>query len=102
MNHHLTKRKGDLGVLEVQYALTGNLSNMFRIKKGRHRICWIASSQLRRICILYISESLRKDGDVNDPYKIFAQAVMSGQFNDMFAQLGVRMPNLKGTQPKTQ
>lgn len=84
------------------HALSGNLSNVFRIKKGRYRVCWIASSQLRRVCVLYISESLRKQGDVNDPYKIFAQAVMSGQFNDIFAQFGVRMPHLKGTNPKAQ
>ncbi|PYV73665.1 MAG: hypothetical protein DMG97_10790, partial [Acidobacteria bacterium] len=40
------------------YALSGDLSNIFRIKKGRYRIAWIASSKLRRICILYISETL--------------------------------------------
>lgn len=88
--------------LNKNYALSGHLSNIFRVKKGRYRICWIASSQLRRICVLYISESLRKEGDVNDPYKIFAQAVMSGQFNDIFAQFGVRMPQLKATNPKAQ
>ena len=77
------------------HALSGDLSNIYRIKKGRYRICWIASSKLRRICILYISETLRKEGDVNDPYRIFAQAVMSGQFNDIFAKYGVRMPHLK-------
>jgi hypothetical protein len=26
-----------------------------------------------------------KEGAVSDPYRIFAQAVMSGQFNDIFA-----------------
>jgi mRNA-degrading endonuclease RelE of RelBE toxin-antitoxin system len=88
--------------LDKKYALSGHLSNVFRIKKGRYRICWIASSQLRKVCILYISESLRKEGDIGDPYRIFAQAVMSGQFNDMFAQLGVRMPQLKGQNHKAQ
>ncbi len=80
---------------ERRYALSGELSNIFRIKKGRHRICWIASSKLRRVCVLYISESLRKEGDVNDPYNIFAQMVMSGQFNDVFGQFGIRMPQLR-------
>jgi len=88
--------------INKQYALSGYLSDVFRIKKGRYRICWIASSQLKRVCIMYISESLRKEGDVNDPYKIFAQAVMSGQFNDIFAQFGVKLPALKAEQPKTQ
>jgi mRNA-degrading endonuclease RelE of RelBE toxin-antitoxin system len=84
------------------YALSGDLANLYRIKKGRYRICWIASSKLRRICILYISETMRKEGDVNDPYKIFAQAVMSGQFNDIFAKYGVRMPQLKAANIKAQ
>jgi len=53
-----------------RYALAGELSNTFRIKKGRLRICWLASSKLRRICILYISESVRKQGDIHDPYRL--------------------------------
>jgi|SRR5262245_37939698 len=81
--------------LNPKYALSGELANIFRIKKGRFRICWIASSKLKRICVLYISENLRKEGDINDPYRVFAQMVMSGKFNDVFGQLGVRMPHLR-------
>lgn len=77
---------------DKRYALAGDLSNIYRIKKGRMRICWVASSRLRRICILFISESVRKEGDMNDPYRVFANMVMSGQFNDVFGQLGVRIP----------
>lgn len=77
---------------DKRYALAGDLSNIYRIKKGRMRICWVASSRLRRICVLFISESARKQGDVNDPYRVFANMVMSGQFNDVFGQLGVRVP----------
>src|SRR4051812_38752674 len=73
-----------LNPIDKKFALEGNLSNTFRIKKGRMRICWIASSSLRVICILFISESLRKAGDVNDPYETFAKIVMSGQFNEFF------------------
>jgi mRNA-degrading endonuclease RelE of RelBE toxin-antitoxin system len=79
-----------------RFSLAGELSNIFRIKKGRLRICWIVSSKLRRVCILYISETLRKEGDVNDPYRVFANLVMSGQFNDIFSKLGVRVPPLRG------
>ncbi|HZS28661.1 MAG TPA: type II toxin-antitoxin system YhaV family toxin [Candidatus Angelobacter sp.] len=78
--------------VDKRYALAGDLSNIYRVKKGRMRICWVASSRLRRICIIFISESLRKQGDVNDPYRVFANMVMSGQFNDVFGQLGVRIP----------
>jgi mRNA-degrading endonuclease RelE of RelBE toxin-antitoxin system len=38
------------------YGLHGSLSEFFRVKKGRLRICWAASSQKRRVCILFISE----------------------------------------------
>jgi Toxin with endonuclease activity, of toxin-antitoxin system len=78
--------------VEKKFALAGDLSNIFRIKKGRMRICWVASSRLRKICVLFISESLRKEGDVNDPYVVFASLVMSGQFNTIFSELGVKIP----------
>ena len=88
--------------LNRAYALTGDLSNLFRVKKGRYRIMWVASSKLKLVCILYISETLRKDGDVNDPYRLFAHAVMSGQFNDIFAKYGVKIPSLKASAVKPQ
>jgi len=74
-------------------ALSGFLSNTFRIKKGRLRICYIGSSQKRRITILYISDTPRKLGDVHDPYAVFTSLVMSGKFDEAFDALGVRRPN---------
>jgi mRNA-degrading endonuclease RelE of RelBE toxin-antitoxin system len=71
-------------------ALTGALSNTFRVKKGRLRIYYAASSKDRKIVILYISETLRKEGDASDPYSIFAQMILRGQFKEVFASLGVR------------
>src|SRR5262249_17032526 len=82
--------------LNKVYALSGDLSNIFRVKKGGYRICWIASSKLRRICILYIPSKVRKECNINDAYKIVGHGVMSGQFNDIFAKFGVRMRHLKG------
>ena len=78
--------------IDKRYALEGPLSNIFRLKKGRLRICWIASSEHRRVLILFISETLRKDGDANDPYAIFSKMVMSGQYNEFFERLGVKIP----------
>ena len=75
-----------------KYALSGSLSNIFRIKKGRMRICWLASSQKRKVTVLYISETPRKEGDARDPYKVFTNLVMSGQFDDVFDRLGVKRP----------
>ena len=73
-------------------ALAGNLSNIFRIKKGRMRICYIASLAQFEIIILYISEKPRKEGDRSDPYAIFSSLVMSGKFGNIFDALGVRRP----------
>jgi hypothetical protein len=56
------------------------------------RIYYAASSKERKIIILYISETLRKDGDVRDPYSIFTRLVLSGRFDEVFTKLGVRVP----------
>jgi len=85
--------------LNRKYALRGQLSNIFRLKKGRMRICWIASSKMRRICLLFISETLRKEGDANDPYVILQNMIDSGTFDAIFTQFGVRMPKLRGQSP---
>jgi hypothetical protein len=76
-----------------RYALTGNLANIFRMQKGRLRICWVGSSQQRQIYIIFISETLRKAGDVNDPYRLLTNMVLSGEFETLFERLGLRRPS---------
>lgn len=76
--------------LNKKHALRDNFANIFRIQKGRLRICWIASSKMRRVCILFISQTMRKDGDANDPYKIFEKLLMSGDLDQHFVRLGVK------------
>jgi mRNA-degrading endonuclease RelE of RelBE toxin-antitoxin system len=78
-----------------RYALRGKLSNIFRLRKGRLRICWIASSRMRRICILFIAQTLRKQGDANDPYVIFQNLLESGRFDEVMQELKVKMPHGK-------
>ena len=78
--------------IDKKYALSGSLSNIFRIKKGRMRICWLASSQKRKVTVLYISETPRKEGGARDPYKVFTNLVLSGQFDAVFDKLGVKRP----------
>ncbi|MDX2151916.1 MAG: type II toxin-antitoxin system YhaV family toxin [Bryobacteraceae bacterium] len=75
-------------------ALAGDLKNIFRVKKGRVRICYIGSSEKRSLLVLFISETLRKAGDKNDPYAIFTGLVMSGKFQEFFDRLGVKPPPL--------
>jgi mRNA-degrading endonuclease RelE of RelBE toxin-antitoxin system len=79
--------------LNKDYALRGALSNIFRLRKGRMRIMWIASSKKRRVTILFISETLRKEGDANDPYERFKKLLFtSGEFREALNELGVRIP----------
>lgn len=73
-----------------KHALRDNFSNIFRLQKGRLRICWIASSKMRRVCILFISETLRKEGDINDPYWLFEKLLRSGELDEHFLKLGVK------------
>lgn len=75
--------------LNKKYALRGELANLFRLRKGRIRISWIASSKVRRVLIIFISETLRKDGDANDPYVILQSLMDSGRFDEIFQHLGV-------------
>jgi mRNA-degrading endonuclease RelE of RelBE toxin-antitoxin system len=71
-------------------ALVGPLSGIFRVKKGRIRICYIGSSSKSRIIVLYVSDTPRKDGDVNDPYKILTKLVKAGKFDPLFDK--IRLP----------
>jgi mRNA-degrading endonuclease RelE of RelBE toxin-antitoxin system len=80
--------------IDKQFGLTGPLSKFFRIKKGRHRICWAASSQYHKVCILFISETMRKAGDANDPYKVFQKLVESGQYDNLLGKLGIELKAL--------
>lgn len=73
--------------IKRMHGLSGPLSNLFRLKKGRHRICWAASSATRRVCILFISETLRKEGDANDPYNVFTKLVLAGEFDEIIGRL---------------
>ncbi|MFZ1085061.1 MAG: type II toxin-antitoxin system YhaV family toxin [Terracidiphilus sp.] len=81
--------------LNKRHALRGHLSNIFRLRKGRLRIIWIASSTMRRICILFISETLRKDGDPNDPYEVFQGQLEAGFFDQALQRLGVKRTGVK-------
>jgi mRNA-degrading endonuclease RelE of RelBE toxin-antitoxin system len=85
--------------IDRSYGLTGPLSKFFRIKKGRHRICWAASSEKRKVCILFISETMRKAGDPNDPYHIFQKMVQSGQFDHLLGRIGIEAKTLRDGPP---
>lgn len=78
--------------LQRSRTLAGGLSSIYRVKKGRLRICYVVSHSERQIIVLYISESVRKDGDKHDPYKVFTHLVMSGEFDSLFEKIGLKKP----------
>jgi hypothetical protein len=70
----------------------GDLKRIFRLHKGRLRICWVGSSEERVIYILFISETLRKEGDASDPYKDLSRLIKAGTFNNLFTKIGMKFP----------
>jgi len=80
-----------------RHALVGDLKSIYRLHKGRMRICWIGSSKNRKVCVLFISETPRKAGDTNDPYKILYKRVVTGEFDHLFEMLGMKPPSRSQT-----
>lgn len=68
--------------LNKKYALADPLKGLFRLKKGRMRICWIADSEKRTILVLFISDTPRKDGDAKDPYRVLTKLLQKGYWKD--------------------
>ena len=73
-------------------ALSGKLAKIFRVKKGRIRICYIGRSDQKRVIVIYISETPRKEGDSNDPYAVLSRILRSGDCNSFFDDLGISIP----------
>jgi mRNA-degrading endonuclease RelE of RelBE toxin-antitoxin system len=76
-----------------RYALQGNLSGIFRMQKGRLRIAWVGNSEKREVCVIFISETLRKEGDSKDPYKLLTAMLLSGECDEVFVGLGLPPPS---------
>jgi mRNA-degrading endonuclease RelE of RelBE toxin-antitoxin system len=72
-------------------SLSGSLSGIYRIKKGRMRICYIADSREKVIRVVYISDTPRKAGDSNDPYNILTRWIRSGN-DELLGRLGMTKP----------
>ena len=83
-------------------ALSGSLSNIFRVKKGRTRICYVGSSQKKKIVVLYIADTPRKAGDRNDPYAVLGRVLRSGDLDSFFDTLGIPTPKAHTATASTQ
>src|SRR5579859_2718113 len=64
-------------LFRVRNSVSGPLSNISRVKKGRLRCCLFQRKENRNPLHL---QTLRKSGDINDPYSIFTRLVMTGRF----------------------
>lgn len=78
--------------------LSGSLSGLYRIKKGRMRICYVGDSRQRVIRVVYISETPRKAGDISDPYSILTRWIRSGNA-ELLDRLGVARPLRRTSSP---
>ncbi len=78
--------------------LSGLLSGIYRIKKGCLRICCAGNSKSHKITVLYISDTPRKQGDSNDPYRVLTKLVKSGKFDSLMDDLGIKK-TLKPARP---
>ena len=71
--------------------LSGALSGIYRVKKGRMRICYIGDQGQKVIRVIYISDTPRKSGDHNDPYNILTRWIKSGD-DEFLNDLGLTKP----------
>lgn len=79
--------------LAVNRSLSGKLlAGIYKVRKGRIRIFYVASSTTRKIGVLYISEKPRKQGDKNDPYVLLTKMIQSGRFAEFLEEFGVGRP----------
>jgi hypothetical protein len=79
--------------LEATHAMKGELANLFRWKFGRNRLIYIASSEKRQVTILMLG--FRKEGDANDAYEVLRRRLKSGEFDQLFFDLGVAKPGVR-------
>ena len=84
--------------LAPERRLSGPLSGIYRVKKGRMRICYLAEPDSNLIRVIYISDTPRKSGDSNDPYKILTGWIRSGD-DELLDSLGVPKPPRRITLP---
>jgi hypothetical protein len=62
----------------TRFALHEPLTAMFRIKKGRIRIMWVANTDLRSVVIVFISNTPCKDADDAQKYATLNRLAKAG------------------------
>ena len=67
-------------------------AKIYRVRKGRIRICYIGRSDQKRIIVIYISDTPRKEGGSSDPYAVLSRMLRSGDCDTFFDDLGIPFP----------
>ena len=73
-------------------ALSRDLKGIMRDKVTRFRVFYVVSAKLRVATVLFIG--FRKEGDKNDAYAEFERRLRRGEFNLIFDEMGIRMPDI--------
>jgi hypothetical protein len=73
-----------------KHALRSPLAGVFRIKKGRFRLFFIASREKQAAIVLFLG--YRKEGDKRDAYSEFERHLRRGAFDPQFVELGMKRP----------
>ena len=70
---------------DVQYALRDDLKPTRRVRHGRLRVFYIASTKHKAVIGLMIG--YRKEGHRKDAYRVFKKVVRSGEFDKLYEEL---------------
>jgi mRNA-degrading endonuclease RelE of RelBE toxin-antitoxin system len=81
--------ESDLALLPKN-RLSGELAGVLRIKKGRFRLFYLASTEKAAAVVLFIG--YRKEGDKHDAYVEFERHLKRGAFDQQVAELGLPKP----------
>jgi mRNA-degrading endonuclease RelE of RelBE toxin-antitoxin system len=74
--------------LYPRWRLTGDLSNIYRIKLGeRGRLFYLASKEKQTVIVLLIELDSRKAGARDDAYEQLRTRIRQGEFDELFAEL---------------
>lgn len=69
-----------------------NFTGIMRVKIGRARLFYIASAERQQSRILMLGE--RESGSRDDVYEELARKLKTAEFNDVFAELGLKKPDI--------
>jgi hypothetical protein len=65
---------------DKNYALADPLVGLFRMQRGRTRICWMIRPHNRLVLILFLADAPKSEADIDDPNKVLSHLVKAGYY----------------------